>query len=197
MINHIKGELLEKTPTYVIIDCSGVGYFINISLHTYSQLPDPGNCKLYTHLVVREDSHTLYGFAGQQERQLFRHLISVSGVGTNTARVVLSSMSPDEISQAIITKDAAKLQSIKGIGGKTAERIIIDLKDRLEKEGIIAEVDSPVSGTNRKIRDDALSALLMLGFAKKSAEKVIDQALRSESSELSLEQLIKITLGRL
>src|SRR3989304_2363143 len=177
MITYIEGKLIEKNPTYVVIECGGVGYFINISLHTYSKIdgsaaqPGTGKCKLYTHFAVREDAHTLYGFAEQQERRLFGHLISGSGVGAATARMVLSSLSPEEVHKAIITKDVAILQSVKGIGSKTAERIIVDLKSRLEKEGLSAGVVSAVHETGNKIKDDALSALVMLGFAKIAAEK--------------------------
>ena len=202
MITHIEGKLIEKNPTYVVIDCGGVGYFINISLHTYSKI-DPSaplgteKCKLYTHLTIREDAHILYGFADLQERHLFRHLISVSGVGVSTARMVLSSLSPDEVHQAILTKDVALLQSVKGIGAKTAERIIVDLKDRLEKEGISADAASAMPETSNKIKNDALSALVMLGFAKSAAEKAINQVLRTEGVELTVEHLIKASLKSL
>jgi len=205
MITYIEGKLIEKNPTYVVIDCGGVGYFINISLHTYSKIDnaDPstslsaGKCKLYTHFAVREDAHTLYGFAEQQERHLFRHLISVSGVGAGTARMVLSSLSPDEVHQAILTKDVTLLQSVKGIGAKTAERIIVDLKDRLEKEGMIAGVVSAMPETSNNMKEDALSALVMLGFAKSAAEKAINRVLRIETGELSVEHLIKASLKNL
>ena len=197
MITHIEGKLIEKNPTYVVIDCGGVGYFINISLHTYSKIENAEKCKLYTHLTIREDAHILYGFADLQERHLFRHLISVSGVGVSTARMVLSSLSPDEVHQAILTKDVALLQSVKGIGAKTAERIIVDLKDRLEKEGINADALSAVPETSNKIKNDALSALVMLGFAKSAAEKAINQVLRTEGVELTVEHLIKASLKSL
>jgi len=197
MITHIEGKLIEKNPTYIVIDCGGVGYFINISLHTYSKIEDAENCKLYTHLTVREDAHILYGFADRQERHLFRHLISVSGVGVSTARMVLSSLSPDEVHQAILTKDVALLQSVKGIGAKTAERIIVDLKDRLEKEGMITDAVSAMPETSNKIKNDALSALVMLGFAKSAAEKAINQVLRTEGVELTVEHLIKASLKNL
>ena len=203
MITYIEGKLIEKNPTYVVIDCGGVGYFINISLHTYSKIddtttqPGTGKCRLYTHFAVREDAHTLYGFAEQRERRLFRHLISVSGVGAATARMVLSSLSPEEVHKAIITKDVAILQSVKGIGSKTAERIIVDLKSRLEKEGLSAGVVSAVHETGNKIKDDALSALVMLGFAKIAAEKAINQVLRTETGERSVEHLIKASLKNL
>ena len=202
MITHIEGKLIEKNPTYVVIDCGGVGYFINISLHTYSKIENAEKCKLYTHLTIREDAHILYGFADLQERHLFRHLISVSGVGVSTARMVLSSLSPDEVHQAILTKDVALLQSVKGIGAKTAERIIVDLKDRLEKEGINADALSAVPETSNKIKNDALSALVMLGFAKSAAEKAINQVLRTEKTvvsedEVSVEHLIKASLKNL
>ncbi len=211
MITYIEGKLIEKNPTYVVIECGGIGYFINISLHTYSKIDDStaqsgtgtsatlstSKCKLYTHFSVREDAHTLYGFSEQRERRLFRHLISVSGVGAATARMVLSSLSPEEVHKAIITKDVAILQSVKGIGSKTAERIIVDLKSRLEKEGMSADALPVMSETGNKIKDDALSALVMLGFAKIAAEKAINQVLRTETGERSVEHLIKASLKNL
>jgi len=133
MITHIQGRLIEKNPTEVIIDCNGVGYFINISLHTFSQLPTGENVKLYTHLQVREDSHTLYGFSGKAEREIFRLLISVSGIGASIARTMLSSLSPQQIIEAIASEDVVTIQSVKGIGSKTAQRAVLDLKDKILK----------------------------------------------------------------
>ena len=191
MITHIKGKLVEKTPTYVVIDCNGIGYKLHISLQTYSNVKEE-NCFLFTHLSVKEDSHTLYGFSDEQERTLFRNLISVSGVGPSTAQVVLSTFSPEETCQYIISADVAALQSVKGIGSKTAQRIIIDLKDKLGK-GIITN-DIPVY-ENNDLRNQALSALVALGFNKKLAEQKVDKILRDSSEEISVEALVKSALS--
>lgn len=191
MITHIKGKLVEKTPTYVVIDCNGIGYKLHISLQTYSNIKEE-NCFLFTHLSVKEDSHTLYGFSDEQERTLFRNLISVSGVGPSTAQVVLSTFSPKETCQYIISADVAALQSVKGIGGKTAQRIIIDLKDKLGKG--ITTTDIPLY-QNNDLRDQALSALVALGFNKKLAEQKVDKILRDSSEEISVEALVKSALS--
>lgn len=191
MITHIKGKLVEKTPTYVVIDCNGIGYKLHISLQTYSNIKEE-NCFLFTHLSVKEDSHTLYGFSDEQERTLFRNLISVSGVGPSTAQVVLSTFSPKETCQYIISADVAALQSVKGIGGKTAQRIIIDLKDKLGKG--ITTTDIPLY-QNNDLRDQALSALVALGFNKKLAEQKVDKILRDSSEEISVEALVKLALS--
>ena len=195
MITHINGRLVEKTPTYVIIECNGIGYFLNISLNTFSKLPDDESCKLYTHFSVKEDSQTLFGFADLAERSLFRHLISVSGVGPSTARMVLSSMNSAEIHNAILTGNADLIQSVKGIGAKTAQRIILDLRDKLAKEDFVEEftASSNVQIDNNSF-SDALSALQMLGFAKNAAEKAISKVLKAEGNNLSVEQLIKSSL---
>ena len=190
MITHIKGKLVEKTPTYVVIDCNGIGYKLHISLQTYSNIKEE-NCFLFTHLSVKEDSHTLYGFSDEQERTLFRNLISVSGVGPSTAQVVLSTFSPQETCQYIISADVAALQSVKGIGGKTAQRIIIDLKDKLGK-GITTDI--PLY-QNNDLRNQALSALVALGFNKKLAEQKVDKILRDSSEEISVEALVKSALS--
>jgi Holliday junction DNA helicase RuvA len=194
MYAYFEGKLQEKTPTYAIIDCNGVAYMINISLHTFSKIKDEERCKLYTHLAVKEDAHTLYGFADKEERALFRHLISVSGVGANTARMMLSSLSPDEIFQAIISANVSLLQSIKGIGTKTAQRIILDLKDKLGKSGGDKEILFVEHNTKR---EEALSALILLGFNKNSVEKILDKILRAESSGITVEHLIKSALKSL
>lgn len=196
MINHIHGKLVEKTPTYIVIDCGGVGYFIHISLQTFSKLSDSEYCKVFTHLSIKEDAHLLYGFAEDDERKLFRQLISVSGIGEATARVMLSSLSPTEIQQAIITDNVSLLQSVKGIGSKTAQRIIIDLKDKFKKGELVAETVLPLSSNNR-IKEQALSALVTLGFAKNAAEKVILSLLKNNQSELTVEELIKLALNNL
>src|ERR1035438_2701843 len=156
MYDFIKGKLIEKNPAYAVIEANGVGYLLNISLHTYSQLKDDENCLLFAHLAVREDAMLLFGFFDKEERELFRQLITVSGVGTNTARMILSSLSPDEVSQAIIREDSALLQHIKGIGLKTAQRIIIDLKDKLYKE-LIPHEKLGINHNTKK--EEALSGL--------------------------------------
>ena len=193
MITHIQGKLVEKNPTDVVIDCNGVGYLLNISLHTYSQIPDQEALKLYTHLQVREDAHTLFGFASLAEREVFRLLISVSGIGANTARTMLSSLTPKQIREGIATEDVALIQSIKGIGAKTAQRVIIDLKDKILKIYDIDEVSVKESNTNK---DEALSALEVLGFAKKQAEKVIDKIV-AQQPDASVETIIKLALKNL
>jgi Holliday junction DNA helicase RuvA len=193
MITHIQGKLVEKNPTDVVIDCNGVGYMLNISLHTYSQIPNQENLKLYTHLQIREDAHTLYGFASTSERELFRLLISVSGIGANTARTMLSSLTPIQIREGIAVDDVALIQSIKGIGIKTAQRVIIDLKDKILKIYDIDEVSVSQSNTNK---DEALSALEVLGFAKKQAEKVLDKIVKDQP-EANVETIIKLALKNL
>lgn len=193
MIAQIKGRLVEKTPTYLIIDCGGVGYEVNISLNTYSALDNDELCFLHTHFIVREDAQLLYGFKEKSEKELFRLLISVSGVGASTAMMILSSLSPKETKQAILGSDVNTLKSVKGIGAKSAERIIIDLKDKIGK---VEGVDSISLVQNNTIKDEALSALVMLGFAKNSAEKALTKIMASEDN-LSVEQLIKQTLKNL
>lgn len=193
MITHLNGKLLEKHPTHVIVECNGVGYFLHISLHTFSLLKDQENLKLYTHLLVKEDAHTLFGFAERSERELFRLLISVSGVGPSTARAVLSSRSPTEVKDAIGHSDVAAIQAVKGIGAKTAQRVILDLKDKVVKLFDIGEGSPRPNPTNK---EEALSALEVLGFARKSLEKVVDQVL-AETPTLSVEQLIKQALKSL
>ncbi len=193
MITHIQGKLVEKNPTDVVIDCNGVGYLLNISLHTYSQIPNQEALKLYTHLQVREDAHTLYGFASIAERELFRLLISVSGIGANTARTMLSSLTPKQIREGIATEDVALIQSIKGIGIKTAQRVIIDLKDKILK---IYDIDEVSVNKNNTSKDEALSALEVLGFAKKQAEKVVDKIVMTQP-EANVEAIIKLALKNL
>ena len=172
MITQIQGKLIEKNPTNVVVDCNGVCYEINISMHTFSLLPASDFLKIYTHLQVKEDSHTLYGFIEKAERELFRLLISVSGIGTNTARVMLSSLSPKQIQQAIAVADVATIQSIKGIGAKTAQRVILDLKEKVLKVFGMDEVSGALNNTNK---EEALSALEVLGYARKQAEKVCNK----------------------
>lgn len=193
MIAQIKGRLIEKTPTYVVVDCNGVGYQLNISLNTFSKIGNEENCLLFTHFVIREDAHLLYGFKEKSERELFRQLISVSGVGSSTAIMILSSLSPDETKAAIISGNVNTLKGVKGIGLKTAERIIIDLRDKVGKtEG--TELFSISS--NNTIKEEALSALVMLGFSKMPAEKALTKIM-TESPNLTVEELIKRTLKSL
>ncbi|HET8735628.1 MAG TPA: Holliday junction branch migration protein RuvA [Pricia sp.] len=193
MIHHLKGKLVEKNPTYIIVECAGVGYFVNISLHTFSKLTDAENIGIFTHLQVKEDSHTLYGFTEKSERQIFRLLLSVSGIGSSTARTMLSSLTPGQIRDAIAGGDAVTIQSIKGIGAKTAQRVILDLRDKILKVYDIDEVSTPANNTNK---EEALSALEVLGFARRSAEKVVDKVLRQDPS-LSVENIIKLALKNL
>ncbi len=193
MITHIEGRLVEKSPTDVIIDCNGVGYFINISLYTFSNLPESENVKLYTHLLVREDSHTLYGFSSVVEREIFRLLISVSGVGANIARTMLSSLSPEQVMSAIAHNDITTIQSVKGIGSKTSQRVVLDLRDKILKVYSMDE-DSVVSSNTNK--NEALSALDTLGFARKQVEKVCDDIIKHDP-EASVETIIKQALKNL
>jgi len=193
MITHIQGKLTEKNPTDVVIDCNGVGYLLNISMHTYSQIPDTENLRLYTHLQVKEDSHTLFGFSSLAEREIFRLLISVSGIGASTARIMLSSLTPKQVREGIASENVALIQSVKGIGLKTAQRVIIELKDKVLK---VYDIDEAAYIANNTNKDEALSALEVLGFAKKQAEKVIDKIINNQP-EANVETLIKEALKNL
>jgi len=193
MIAFIEGEVAELTPAYVIINCNGVGYLLQISLNTYTAIQGLKQTRLHSELIIREDAHTLFGFALTAERTLFRHLITVNGVGPNTARMILSSLSVNEVSQAIVGNNAALLQGVKGIGAKTAQRIVLDLKDKLEKEGVVSvEIFAPADNT---IPQEALSALVMLGYNKSVAQKTLHQVIKSNPSlATSVEKLIKEAL---
>ena len=193
MIAHIQGKLVEKTATDVVIDCAGVGYHISISLHTFSLLPNSEFVKLFTHQIIKEDSHSLFGFVEKSEREIFKMLISVSGIGANIARTMLSSMEPKQIIQAIATANIAAIQSIKGIGGKTAQRVILDLKDKVLKIYDLDEVSMQQNNTNR---DEALSALEVLGFMRKMSERVVDKVIK-ENPDASVETIIKQALKNL
>ena len=193
MITHIQGKLTEKNPTHVVIDCNGVGYMLNISLHTFSQIPDNEQLKLFTHLQVKEDSHTLYGFSSLSEREIFRLLLSVSGIGASIARTMLSSLTPKQVREGIASSDVALIQSIKGIGAKTAQRVIIDLKDKILKIYDIDEVSVSQGNTNK---NEALSALEVLGFVKKQAERVVDKIMISQP-DADVETIIKQALKNL
>ena len=193
MITQLRGRLVEKSPTSVVIDCQGVGYLVNISLFTYGQLTDDENIQLYTHLQVREDAHTLYGFSTNLERQLFRLLIGISGIGANTARTMLSSLSPSEIGQAIQSDQVNVIQSVKGIGAKTAQRVVIELRDKVQAVIADAGISAVSSNTNR---EEALSALVVLGYQTKSCVKILDELL-SMDAEMSVERLIRNALNKL
>jgi Holliday junction DNA helicase RuvA len=191
MYEYIEGKLVEKNPAYAVVDVNGIGYLLNISIHTYAQLHQDEKCTLFTHLVVREDDLLLYGFADTSERELFRQLISVSGVGVNTARIILSSLAPAEVIRAIGEENATLLQRIKGIGAKTAQRIIIDLKDKVSKELIPHEKSGFLHNTKK---EEALSGLIILGFPKMVADKALNKIIESEGTGLTVEQLIKHAL---
>jgi Holliday junction DNA helicase RuvA len=190
MITHIQGRLTEINPTSVVIDCNGVGYYLNISLHTYSQLSNQENLKLFTHLHIKEDSHTLYGFSSLSEREIFRMLISVSGIGTSIARTMLSSLSPKQVREGIAKGDVTLIQSVKGIGSKTAQRVIIELKDKILK---VYDIEEGAFNLNNTNKDEALSALEVLGFPKKQSERVVDKIL-SDQPEANIENVIKEAL---
>jgi Holliday junction DNA helicase RuvA len=193
MITHISGKLVKKSPTNVVVDCNGIGYFIHISLHTFSQLTNEEHVKLLTHFQVKEDAQQLYGFATSAEREIFRLLISVSGIGTNTARTMLSSLTPKQVREGIATEDVALIQSVKGIGLKTAQRVIIDLKDKVLK---IYDIDETVALSNNTNKDEALSALEVLGFAKKQSDRVVAKII-AQQPNATVEIIIKEALKNL
>jgi Holliday junction DNA helicase RuvA len=193
MIAHLKGKLVEKNPTYVVIECAGVGYVVHISLHTFSKIPNEEQIQLFTHLQIKEDAHTLFGFWEKSEREIFRLLLSVSGIGASTARTMLSSLTPSEIRDAIAGGNVASIQAIKGIGVKTAQRVILDLRDKILKVYDIDEVSYNSNNTNR---DEALSALEVLGFVRRNAEKAVEKVLNQDPS-LSVENIIKLALKNL
>ncbi len=194
MFEYISGKLVDLTPTHVVVECAGIGYFINISLQTYTALEGKSDVKLWLHQIIREDAHSLFGFAEVREREIFRLLISVSGVGASTARLILSSLSVDELQVAISAENINLIKQVKGIGLKTAQRIVVDLKDKVSVNGIATQQILSTSGNT--LKSEALSALVMLGFARTAAEKVLDQVLK-EFGELPVEVLIKHALKRL
>ncbi|MGA1977089.1 MAG: Holliday junction branch migration protein RuvA [Bacteroidales bacterium] len=193
MIDYIKGTISQVTPTFIAMECGGIGYFINISLTTFARLEGKSDFRILIHEVIKEDSHQLYGFADKEERDVFRMLISVSGVGASTARMMLSSLTPTEVEKSIVESDVSLLKSVKGIGLKTAQRIIVDLKDKLGKQDGSGEIFALADNTKR---DEALSALVMLGFAKSAVSKVLDRIVREEKS-LTVEEMIKKALKNL
>jgi len=194
MYEYIEGALKEKNPTYCVIETSGIGYFIQITLTTYTQLENHTHSKLFLHQVIREDAHLLFGFSSKTEREMFRLLLSVSGIGANTARMMLSSLSADDIRQSILVGNATLLQAIKGIGAKTAQRIILDLRDKISKDKTAAGDLFPFK--DNRLKDEALSALVILGFNKGEADKVISRIMVAERN-LTLEELIKKALKQL
>jgi len=193
MITQVRGRLVEKSPTEVVVDCNGVGYLLHISLNTFSSLPADENVVLYTHLSIREDAHTLFGFINKTEREVFKLLISVSGVGPSIARTMCSSMTSEEIQNAIASENVKVIQSVKGIGVKTAQRVIVDLKDKILKTFDIDEVSFGKSNTNK---DEALSALEVLGFNRKQSEKIVNAVLK-ENPDATVEKIIKLALKNL
>ena len=194
MITQLQGKLVEKNPTNVVIDCHGVGYFVNISLNTYAALPEGEAIKLYTYLQIKEDAHTLYGFLTKAEREVFVLLISVSGVGAGTARTMLSSLTAAQVRNAIVNGEVATIQSVKGIGAKTAQRVVLDLKDKMLKLQDFA--DAPISAVSTH-KEEALAALEVLGFVRKQAEKVVDKIVQVAPEALSVEDIIKQALKSL
>ena len=190
MIAHIEGILESKTPTHVVIDVNGVGYMLNISLNTYDELPSKGKLRLFSHLIVREDAHILFGFSEEEERTMFRELINVSGVGASTALMILSSMKPADVAQAVDQSDVNAFKSVKGIGLKSAQRIIVDLRGKLDKIESNSDFLSPQGNT---YKNEALSALVVLGIDKKKASNTIDEILKNNDVS-SVEELIKMTL---
>jgi holliday junction DNA helicase RuvA len=197
VITHIDGKLVQKTPTYVVIDCGGVGYALNISLHTYEKISEANErLKLFTHQVIKEDSHTLYGFAEESERNLFILLLSVSGVGPNTARLMLSSLKPIDIKQAILSGNWALIKTVKGIGEKTAQKVVIDLKNKLKDDETYSGSNITLVQSRNTEMEEALAALLMLGFSKSEAEKGL-QKTRQINPQYTVEELVKHTLKNL
>lgn len=194
MYDYFNGKLIFKAPTHVILEVGGIGYYVHISLTTYSIIKDQENCKLFISFQVREDAHTLFGFATEGERHLFNHLISVSGIGPNTGRMILSSSTPEEIQSAIINGQVAVIQKIKGIGPKTAQRVILELQDKLKKQGDHALLPLPTAA--QSVPEEALSALVMLGFPKNQVEKTLATIIQTETG-LTVEALIKAALKKL
>ncbi len=194
MIDYLKGRLIEKSPTHAVIECGGIGYFVNISVNTFGEMSDTELCQLWIHFIVREDAQVLYGFAGKDEREVFRKLISVSGVGANTARMILSGMSTDEVRSTIQNQNATALKSIKGIGAKSAQRIIVDLHDKIS--GVDKNLEN-ITLVGNSIKNDALVALSSLGFDKTKTDKTLDKIIKSQDDELSVEELIRLALKQL
>jgi len=194
MIAYIDGKLTFKDPTHVIVECNGIGYQIKISLSTYSSLKEGERCKLLTYLHIKEDAHTLFGFSEASEKKLFMDLISISGVGPTTALMVLSSLSPSELQHAIINEEVRIIQNVKGIGAKTAQRIILELKDKMKKASLVPGAKDNAVFSHNTVRNEALSALVTLGIPRNIAEKNVDAVLKREGDQILVEQLIKLAL---
>lgn len=194
MIDHIIGDFVVKQPGHLVVETNGIGYKVNISLNTFAAIKEEEYGKILTHLHVKEDSHTLFGFATESERQIFLHLISISGVGPSTGLMVMSYLTPDEVKRAIAHEDVKTIQSIKGIGGKTAQRIILELKDKILKSGVPEAGGELTADVNNSLRNEALSALITLGINKSAAEKSVDYVLKNSGDNITLEELIKRSL---
>ena len=195
MIAFIEGQISDKNPTYVVLDTGGVGYLLHISLNTYTRLQSLDRVRLLTHLHIKEDAHTLFGFWSDEEREMFRHLISVSGIGPSTAQLILSGMQTSEIRGAILTGDSDTFKRVKGIGAKTAQRLIIDLKDKVGKAG--EEISLIDKGTHNTLKEEALSALVSLGFPRPVVSRTLNQVMLNMPDEMTLETLIKAVLKEL
>ncbi len=191
MIHFLNGRLAEINPTYAVIECNGVGYYISISLHTYEKIQKSEHVQLLTHYIVREDGHFLFGFATEEERVVFRLLLAVSGVGANTARMLLSAMAPGEVVEAITSGNTSRLQKVKGIGLKTAERIIVDLRDKIDRGNAFT---GNISSQHNTIRQETLSALIQLGFARQNAEKAVEKVIQQSSEINTVEEMIRQAL---
>ena len=196
MINYLEGKLVVRDPTHVVIDINGIGYEARISLITYAAIKNLEKVKLYTHLSIREDAHTLFGFFEASEKRRFLDLISISGVGPGTGLMILSSLSPEELQQAILHEDVRTIQSVKGVGSKTAQRIVLELKDKMKKENLLGKSIEIVPSANNTLRNEALSALTTLGISRPVAEKSIDFILKEHGPQIKLEDLIKMVLKR-
>lgn len=196
MINYLNGKLVVKDPTYVVVDINGIGYEAKISLNTYAAVKNLESVKIFTHFHVKEDAHTLYGFFEESEKRRFLDLISISGVGPSTGLMVLSTLTPQELQRAILSDDVKTIQAVKGIGLKSAQRIVLELKDKMKKEGLLEKEVSLIPSVDNSLRNEALSALTTLGIAKPAAEKNIDIILKQHGQQLKLEELIKLALKR-
>jgi Holliday junction DNA helicase RuvA len=191
MINHLNGKLIEKHPTHLIVECGGMGYFVNISLNTFEKIPNREAIKIFIHLSIREDAHVLFGFAEESERVMFRQLISVSGIGPSTAILILSALGPHQIKEALLNEEVSLLQTIKGIGGKTAQRMVVELKDKMEKD---TKIQLSITGSQSSLKKEALAALQVLGFDRKRIEKTIDRVIKTNPEDVKVEMVIKQVL---
>ncbi len=196
MISYLQGKVAQVDPAHIVMDIHGVGYDVRISLNTFSQVKDVQECKLYTHLHIKEDAHTLYGFSDKAEKAIFLHLISITGVGPGTALMITSSMSVEDVRHAILQENVKAFEQVKGIGGKTAKRIILELKDKMSKEGHEMPLSASAVGTSNTMRSEALAALLTLGIPRAAAEKSLDAVLQQNGQNMKLEELIKMALKR-